>query len=163
MPDWDHPDISAALMRHPYGLFLVGSRHGDDVNLMTGTWGTQCSWEPKLYTVFIEQDSHTRKLIDGGGAFSICLLPRDVEEVVSQYTRPAEVVGDKLGDHHYFAAPETGVPVYDGSVAYIECRVTETRPMGSHVQYVGEVVGGSMRSGDEAVWTIQELGWEYGG
>lgn len=162
MPDWDTPDLSAALLRHPYGIFLVGSRDGDDVNLMTANWGTQCAFEPKLYTVFIEADSHTRKLIDAGRAFSVSLLPRDAEEVVSAFTKPAEIVGDKLGEHPFFAAPNTGVPVYDGAVAWFECRLTDARLVGDHIQYTGEVIAGGVR-GDELAWTLQELGWEYGG
>jgi flavin reductase (DIM6/NTAB) family NADH-FMN oxidoreductase RutF len=155
-------DTSAALLRHPYGLFLVGSAAGGDANLMTATWGTQCSFEPRLYAVFIEQDARTRKLIEEGGAFSICLLPADIEDVVSRYTRSEDVVGAKLEDGDYFNAPQTGVPVWDGSVAWFECRVTSSQEIGSHVLFVGEVLGGEVRSGDPA-WTLQELGWEYGG
>ena len=153
---------SAALLRHPYGIFLVGSRSGDEVNLMSGNWGTQCSFEPRLYSMFIEADSHTRKLIDAGQVFSVSLLPADSEEVVSLYTKPAEKVGDKLGEHNYFAGPETGAPIFAAAVAWFECRVTESRPVGDHIQYIGEVVGGSLER-DEAAWTLQELGWEYGG
>lgn len=157
------PDATAAaLLAQPYGIFLVGSRAGQDRNLMTASWGSQCSFEPRLYTVFVEHDAHTRRLIDAGGAFSVCLVPPDSEEVVSRYTRPAEVAGDKLGDHHFFDAPNTGVPIYDGSVAWFECRVVEARPVGDHIQYTGEVIAGDVRGGDPA-WTIQQLGWEYGG
>ena len=155
-------DTSAALLRHPYVIMLVGSCDGDDMNLMTANWGTQCSFQPRLYTVFIEQDSHTRKLMDAGRVFSICLLPRDVEEVVSAFTRPAEIAGSKLGGHDWFKAPETGAPVYAGSVAWFECRVTDARPVGDHIQYVGEVLGGAI-IGEDPAWTLQELGWEYGG
>lgn len=155
-------DVSTALLRHPYGVFLVGSRSGDQMNLMTANWGTQCSFEPRLYTVFIEADSRTRQLIDAGRVFTICLLPADVEDVVSHYTRSAEVVGDKLGDYDYFAAPQTGAPVYSGAVAWFECRVTDSRPVGDHIQYVGEVLVGAV-TGDDPAWTLQQLGWEYGG
>jgi len=153
---------SSALLRQPYPLFLVGSRAGDEMNLMTASWGTQCSFEPRLYSIFIEEDSHTRKLIDAGGAFTVCLLPSGIEDVVSQYTRPAETVGGKLGDHAYFEAEQTGCPVYDGSVAWFECRVTEARPTGDHIQYIGEVIGGDTPTLDPA-WTVQDIGWEYGG
>lgn len=155
-------DLSAALLRHPYGIFLVGSRAGDRLNLMTANWGTQCSFEPRLYSVFIEQDSQTRLLMDEGGVFTICLLPADVEDVVSHYTRAADKVGNKLGDHDYFEAPNTGAPIYGGSVAWFECRITASQPVGDHIQYVGEVLAGSVTGGDPA-WTLQQLGWEYGG
>jgi flavin reductase (DIM6/NTAB) family NADH-FMN oxidoreductase RutF len=155
-------DTAAALLRHPYGLFLVGSAANGDANLMTATWGTQCSFEPRLYSVFIEQDARTRQLIDQGGAFSVCLLPADVEDVVSRYSRSQEVVEAKLDGADHFLAPVTGSPVWSGSVAWFECRVTNSTPVGDHVLYVGEVVGGEVRSGDPA-WTLQQLGWEYGG
>ena len=162
MPDWDAPNTSAALLRHPYGIFLVGSKSGDEINLMTANWGTQCSFEPKLYTVFIEADSHTRKLIDGGGVFTVSLLPADSEDVVSLYTKPADVVGDKLGDQAFFSGPNTGAPIYDGAVGWFECRVTDVRPLGDHVQYTGEVLAGAIR-GEDPPGHLQELGWEYGG
>lgn len=162
MPDWDALDTSAALLRQPYGIFLVGSRAGDELNLMTANWGTQCSFEPKLYSIFIEGDSRTRELIDAGQVFSVCFLPADSEDVVSVFTKPAGVVGDKLGEFAYFTAPGTGAPVYEGSVGWFECRVTRQYDVGDHVQYIGEVVGGAVR-GDEPAWTLQQLGWEYGG
>lgn len=158
----ENPDqISAALLRQPYGIFLVGSRSGDDVNLMTANWGTQCSFEPRLYTVFIEADAHTRKLMDAGGVFTVCFLPADSEAVVSAFTRSAEIIGGKLSGYDWFEAPETRAPVYGESVAWFECRITESRPVGDHIQYVGEVVGGDVTG--QAAWTLQELGWEYGG
>ncbi len=158
----DPTTASAALLRQPYGIFLVGSKGGDEVNLMTANWGTQCSFEPRLYTIFIEKDAHTRKLIDAGKVFTIGYVPADSEEVISLYTKPAELVGDKLGERGFFNAPETGAPVYDGVVAWFECKVVDSREVGDHIQYVGEVLGGDTPSGDPA-WTLQELGWEYGG
>ena len=69
------PDATAAaLLAQPYGVFLVGSRSGEDRNLMTASWGSQCSFEPRLYTVFVETDAHTRRLIDAGGR--VQRLPR---------------------------------------------------------------------------------------
>ncbi|MCA9852010.1 MAG: flavin reductase [Dehalococcoidia bacterium] len=153
---------SEALLKQPYGIFLVGSRDGDEMNLMTANWGTQVSFEPRLYAILIERDAHTRKLIDAGGAFSISYLPSDSEHVVSFYTKPAEVVGNKLGEHAFIEAPQTKVPVLEEAVAWFECRVTQTHEIGDHIQYVGEVVGGAVNS-DAPAWTLQELGWDYGG
>lgn len=153
---------SEALMRQPYGIFLVGSRAGEDRNLMTANWGTQCSFEPRLFAVFVQEGAHTRRLIDAGGAFTISYLPAGAEDVVSHFTKPAAASGNKLGDYGYVDAPQTGVPVYDGAVAWFECRVIDSRPVGDHVQYTGEVVGGATPS-DAPAWTLQELGWDYGG
>lgn len=92
----------------------------------------------------------------------MCLLPADSEDVVSNFTKPAEVVGNKLGEHEFLLGTETGVPILDRSVAWFECRVVEGYQVGDNIQYVGEVVHGGVRS-DEPAWTLQQLGWEYGG
>jgi flavin reductase (DIM6/NTAB) family NADH-FMN oxidoreductase RutF len=158
----DGDPASDALLKHPYGIFLVGSRNGDEMNLMTANWGTQVSFEPRLYAILIEEGSHTRKLIDAGKVFTISFVPADSEQVISFYTKPAEVIGNKLGEYDYIEAPETKAPVFEGAVAWFECRVTESRPLGDHIQYVGEVVGGAVNS-DAPAWTLHELGWDYGG
>lgn len=49
-----------------------------------------------------------------------------------------------------------------GSVGWFECRITDTRPVGNHIDYVGEVHNGAI-VGEDPAWTLQELGWEYGG
>lgn len=125
-------DIAAALLRHPYGLFLVGSRSGDERDFMTAGWGSQCSFKPRMYAIFIEGESQTRQLIDGGGAFTINLMPADSTAVVSQFSRGAHEVGRGLDEGSYFDAPETGAPVFEGAVAWFECRVADTRPVGPH-------------------------------
>ena len=43
-----------ALWTMPSGLYLVGSRAGDERNLMTCNWATQVSFEPKLLAVGVE-------------------------------------------------------------------------------------------------------------
>ena len=56
------PDSDEELDRHrrrvlwalPTGLYLVGSRHGDEVNLMTANLVVQVCLEPKLVGVALE-------------------------------------------------------------------------------------------------------------
>ena len=40
----------------PTGLYLIGSRHGEDVNLMTANLVVQVCMEPKLVGVALEHD-----------------------------------------------------------------------------------------------------------
>ena len=41
--------------------------------------------------------------------FSVSLMPADYEDVISHYTQPAEVVGDKLGEHDFFQGTAPGI------------------------------------------------------
>ena len=47
------------------GLYLVGSRSGDEVNLMTANLIVQVCMEPKLVGVALERDSVTNRLVTG--------------------------------------------------------------------------------------------------
>ena len=48
----------------PTGLYLVGNRAGDEVNLMTVNLVVQVGVEPKLVAVALERDSVTARLVD---------------------------------------------------------------------------------------------------
>ena len=52
------------------GLYLVGSRAGDEVNLMTANLVVQVSMEPKLVAVALEHESVTARLVRAGEAFT---------------------------------------------------------------------------------------------
>ncbi|HEX4162254.1 MAG TPA: flavin reductase, partial [Acidimicrobiales bacterium] len=60
----------------PTGLYLIGSRAGDEVNLMTANLVVQVCIEPKLVAVALEHEAMTMRLVREGGAFSVSLLPR---------------------------------------------------------------------------------------
>ncbi len=46
----------------PHGLYLLGSRSGDRRNLMTTTWVTQVSHDPKLVGASVEREALTHEL-----------------------------------------------------------------------------------------------------
>ena len=58
----------------PTGLYLVGSRAGDEVNLMTANLVVQVCVEPKVVAVALEHGSVTVRLVREGRAFAISLL-----------------------------------------------------------------------------------------
>jgi flavin reductase (DIM6/NTAB) family NADH-FMN oxidoreductase RutF len=102
---------STALMQFTYGLYLVGSRSGDDVNLMTANWLTQTSFDPPYLCVAIQEDAHTRKLIDAGHVFNIQNVPSGSKDLLLKFVKPAEKVGNKLEGEDFVEAPTTKTPV----------------------------------------------------
>ena len=93
-PGGDPPDDdSEELDRHrrrvlwalPTGLYLIGSRHGDDVNMMTANLVVQVCIEPKLVGVALEQESVTARLVAAGGGYTVSLLERTQRDVVRRF------------------------------------------------------------------------------
>ena len=51
---------------------LVTAKAGDEVNTMTIGWGTLgVEWGKPIFTVFVRQSRHTKKLLDKNGEFTI--------------------------------------------------------------------------------------------
>jgi flavin reductase (DIM6/NTAB) family NADH-FMN oxidoreductase RutF len=174
-PPDDTPDADE-LDRHrrrvlwalPTGLYLIGSRHGDEVNLMTANLVVQVCMEPKLVGVALEHDSLTARLVESGGGFSISLLARTDRDVVRKFVKPVKDVERAPGGAVLALSgqPVTEVgpnrlPVLTSAAGYLSCRLTNAVPLGSHTLSIGEVteVGGEPSD----VLRMEDTRMHYGG
>src|SRR5580698_7182339 len=76
----------------PTGLYLIGSRFEDDVNLMTANLVVQVCLQPKLVAVAIESESVTAGLVGRSNLFAISLLDRAEKDVVRRFVKPVSDV-----------------------------------------------------------------------
>jgi flavin reductase (DIM6/NTAB) family NADH-FMN oxidoreductase RutF len=154
----------------PTGLYLIGSRQGDEVNLMTANLVVQVCIEPKLVGVALEHESVTARLVAAGGGFSITLLARADRDVVRRFVKPVkqnEV--ERAPDGAVLALagqPVTEVgparlPVLASAAGYLACSLTREIPLGSHTFCIGEVteVGGE----PSEVLRMEDTRMHYGG
>jgi flavin reductase (DIM6/NTAB) family NADH-FMN oxidoreductase RutF len=171
----------------PTGLFVVGSRAGDDRNLMTCNWVLQVATIPKLVAVAVEAGSVTRGLIERGGSFSVSLLARSDRALVRRFVKPVrDVETDGRGVAvRLQGEPVTevggGLPVLTAAVAWLTCSVRSLTEwdhlvvggadpsVASHVLVVGEVVGAGATdrlggaSEDDTVLSMADTRMSYGG
>jgi flavin reductase (DIM6/NTAB) family NADH-FMN oxidoreductase RutF len=156
--------MSSALKQIVNGLFIIGARDadGNELNGMTATWLTQLSFEPRLVGVSIENGSHTHKLVSESGVYVVNIVGDGNEQIVEQFTKPQEKVGDKLGDRS-FRIGQTGAPIFDDCISYFECEVAQSVDTGDHTLFIGRVLDGDVLDQDTEPYVLQTLGWEYGG
>jgi flavin reductase (DIM6/NTAB) family NADH-FMN oxidoreductase RutF len=152
----------------PTGLYLVGSRAGDAVNLMTANLVVQVCLEPKLVAVALERESVTARLVAEAGAFSISLLDRGDREVVRRFVKPVKDAEHgpggtlaTLAGHPVTEVGEHRLPVLASAAGYIVCAVTRREELGSHTLCIGEVVevGGEPAE----VLRMEDTRMHYGG
>lgn len=161
-PAYDAKTKEAALRALTYGLVVVGSRAGDELNGMTANWITQVSFDPCLVAVSVENDAHTADLLHQGGVFSVNVVPAGREDLVERFVKPQRRVADKLGEVPFHEGAATGTPLLDEATAAFECRVVAVHAAGDHTLFVGEVVGAALPQPGEPL-TLAALGWHYGG
>jgi len=156
--------VNRVLWAIPNLLCLIGSRSGDAMNAMTASWVTQVAMAPVLVGASIDATSETHRLITEGGAFSVNLWDRSDSRVFVKFSKPATREGDSLNGRR-FRVGATGVPVFEEAVAFIECRVVQAVPLGSHTLFVGEVAECGFRPGaeDTPIARIEDTRMRYGG
>ncbi len=167
-----HPDVAEDYDRRrrrtmwsmPSGLYLLGSRAGDEHNLMTLNWATQMASTPKLLGVSVEREASTHRLVDHGGVFSLCILHRRDRAVVRKFVRPAErhPITGALNGFEVITA-RTGAPLYAGSAAWLDCEVRHRLDLGSHTLFVGEVMDCSAPEVGDEVLRMEDTRMSYGG
>lgn len=167
--------VSEALEAFPYALYVIGSRGADNVNGMMADWVMQVSFEPRLIACSLERNSTTLRNLRETGFFTVNVLhaedealarkfsqPRDATKIEGRSQAAASVVYDKLAGVPYQMGRESGCPVLDAALAYVECQVESFTEMGDHVLAVGRVLEGELlRDGDPL--SSRSLGWSYAG
>jgi flavin reductase (DIM6/NTAB) family NADH-FMN oxidoreductase RutF len=152
----------------PTGLYLVGSRADDEVNLMTANLVVQVCIEPKLVAVALERESVTLRLVRAGGAFSICFLPRSERDIVRRFAKPVldiERAPDgallSMSGHAVTEVGPDRLPALASGAGFLVCSLTRAEELGSHTLCVGEVteVGGE----PSEVLRMEDTRMHYGG
>lgn len=149
----------------PYGLYVLGSRAGDERNLMTINWVTQVAFEPKLIGVGVEKTAFTHRLVADGGTFTLNLISREDRPIVRRFTKPCEWDAE-ASTLNGFAVHEssTGTPILDQAVGFVDCRVTQPVDCGGHTFFIGEVVDADFQlAEDTPILRMEDTRMSYGG
>jgi flavin reductase (DIM6/NTAB) family NADH-FMN oxidoreductase RutF len=166
---------SRALAEMPYGLYIVGSRSDEVPNGMMADWVMQVAFEPRLVAVSIENDAHTLANVNRSGVFSVNLLSADEFGLAAKFAQPyfgskvsgrgspaRDEVHHKLDGVRHEPGAHTGCPVLTDALAWLECHVRMTVPLGDHTLVIGRVVdGGVLHEGEPLTSLI--TGWPYSG
>jgi flavin reductase (DIM6/NTAB) family NADH-FMN oxidoreductase RutF len=154
----------------PTGLYLIGSRHGDEVNLMTANLVVQVCIEPKLVAVALEAHSVTVGLVLAEQAFAISILARADKDVVRRFVKPVPADAvlrnpdgtvTSMSDHAVTEVGAHRLPVLAAPAGYLSCELTGYQPLGSHTLCIGEVadIGGEPSD----VLRMEDTRMHYGG
>ena len=81
----DHWEYAGKILKQVGTAALVTTKADGEVNTMTIGWGTLgTEWAKPIFTVFVRQSRHTKKLLDKNGEFTINvpLEGADVKEIM---------------------------------------------------------------------------------
>lgn len=154
--------INKVTWKIPNVLCLLGSRSGDEWNGMTVSWVTQVSMEPVLIAVSVDQKAVTHRLVAESGVFTVNLWDRSDTRPFVKFSKPATKEGMTLNDRP-IREGQTGAPIFEEAVAYLECEVRHAYDVGTHTLFLGEVVAAKIRDDDAGIASMADTRMKYGG
>lgn len=152
----------------PGGIYVLGSRAGEERNLMTTTWAIQVATDPKTMMVSVEVAALTHRLVSQGGIFSLCTIARQDRAIVRKFVKPVGAEAGpggalRLGGFEVVEAV-TGAPILCCALSWVDCRVHQALALGSHTAFFGQVVGaGFNREEGTPVLRMEDTRMSYGG
>jgi flavin reductase (DIM6/NTAB) family NADH-FMN oxidoreductase RutF len=134
-----------ALAQLPHPVVVIGAAAGGERSCATGT-AMYVSHAPAQVAIALHPGSHTAKLIERSGEFSVSILTQAQQDVAAAAGRSAPAGEDKFSANRIAVTqvsdpPDlTKVPGIAGSIAVLWCRVIHRLPTGDHVVQIGEVI-----------------------
>ncbi len=133
------------------GVAVLTSRQGERQHGMTISSFISVSLTPPLVLVSLAQDSRTHALVQASGLFAISILSVEQEAISNRFAGQIPEEADRFAGLKT-STLATGAPLLEGSLAWIDCRLTQHVPAGSHSLFIGKVVAVRTFSGAPLIY-----------
>jgi flavin reductase (DIM6/NTAB) family NADH-FMN oxidoreductase RutF/rubredoxin len=124
-----------------YGLYIVTTQSGDKKGGYIANTLFQVTSTPPRFAISCNKDNYTTYLIKQSGVFAFSVLNDKANPaLIGNFGYKSGRDFDKFTGINYFTG-KLGIPIVtDSSVAWFECKVTQSYEVGTHIVFIGEVV-----------------------
>ena len=151
------PNTIKVLEKMTYGLYILTTRVGKEINGMIASWVTQVSFNPLLIMVIIRKNRYSHKMVKASGVFALNVLGKDNSGLVSKFKAPTP---EEKFKGVRWETKTTGAPIIGETIAYMDCKLVNSIDTGDHTIFVGKIVDtGIFR--DSTPMTSLEYGKAY--
>ena len=144
----DESEFKRALSHFASSVTVVTTEHEGHWFGITVSAFSSLSLRPPLVLICIDKSVRAHDAIARAERYAVNILRDDQEEVSRRFA-------SRMEDKFEGLRTRTGVlkvPLLEGTVATIECRLRESLPGGDHTIYVGEVVAVETREGNPLLY-----------
>jgi flavin reductase (DIM6/NTAB) family NADH-FMN oxidoreductase RutF len=113
----------------------TGGPAGITVNALSSV-----SLEPPLVVVALDRRRFITPIVHQAGRFAVSILSEDQQALSDCFGGAPVTPGRDDFCGAAWTPGRTGLPILDGSIASLECRVVGTYPVGDHDLFIGQVV-----------------------
>ena len=122
------------------GVAVVTSRCAESEHGMTVNSFISVSLEPPTILISLARNSRTCVMALQSGIFGITVLASNQQNISERFAGRTTNGGDRF-DGIATQRLTSGVPFIVGGLAFLDCQVTNTYEIATHVLFLGQVVG----------------------
>ncbi|HEV7979568.1 flavin reductase family protein [Amycolatopsis sp.] len=114
---------------------------GEQGHGMTANAFSSVSLDPPMVLCCVSRAARMHSAIVAAGSFGVSILGAEQNELAryfADWRRPGGLA--QFDEVDWSAGPQTGAPLLDGALAWLECRLAHSYEGGDHSIFVGEVV-----------------------
>jgi flavin reductase (DIM6/NTAB) family NADH-FMN oxidoreductase RutF len=132
-PEW----YRQVLGQYPTGVCVItaDAPGAGPSGMVVGSF-TSVSIDPPLIAFYPARSSTSWPKIESAGSFCVNILGADQEDICRIFSAKAANKFEKVAYHR---APQTGSPIIDGVVAWIDCDIEVVQDAGDHVLVLGRI------------------------
>ena len=121
------------------GVTIVTASHAGERHGMPVSSFTSVALEPPLIIISLQTASRTHQLVSQANAFAVTILAEDQGELSERFAGRLGDAEDRLAGVETETLV-TGAPFLKGGLAYLDCRVMQSIPLGTNTLFLAEVV-----------------------
>lgn len=129
----DPREFRTTLGRFATGITVVTTRVGEEVHGMTVNAFMSVSLKPPLVLVSIDRKAKGNALLRQSGRYGVSILADD------QHHHSNHFAGRVQLEHAVRLIDVHGIPLVEGALAHLVCRVVDIVEAGDHTLFIGEV------------------------
>jgi flavin reductase (DIM6/NTAB) family NADH-FMN oxidoreductase RutF len=144
----DQAEFRTAMGHFASGVTVVTTRSGGEPVGLTVSAFCSLSLEPPLVLVCIEKSVRSHDALREAGLFAVNILASDQEHLSRRFASSADEKFEGVGLREGFDE----VPLLEGALTVVQCRVREELEGGDHTIFVGEVVEVEVGTGEPLLY-----------
>jgi flavin reductase (DIM6/NTAB) family NADH-FMN oxidoreductase RutF len=155
----DSEQLRHAMRAWTTGVAVITAAHDGQQYGMTVNSFTSVSLEPPLVSVTLKQLTHTHELVVKSGEFSITILSSDQRELSDRFAGKLADIKDRFEG----VPTDTLImdaPLLKGGIAYFNCRVLKSIPIGENTLFLAEVIAASGEGKGEPLVYHNRVYWK---
>jgi flavin reductase (DIM6/NTAB) family NADH-FMN oxidoreductase RutF len=144
-------ELRNVMGRFATGVTVVTTTHRDTIHGMTANAFLSVSLRPPLVLVSLGR-CRMSEMLPRTGRYGVSVLASDQEQYAAHFA------GQRVADEEPRFVWDKDLPLLEGALAHVGCRVVDVHPAGDHVLWIGEVEHLYHREGEPLLFYTGRFG-----